>query len=70
MSTQTWRPDTCECVIEEEVVDGEITPGDVISKCSAHSGVADGDLYGVLIGNTDGENKRKNLIHAYLVNEL
>jgi len=70
MSTQTWRPDTCECVIEEEVVDGEITPGDIISKCSAHSGVADGDLYGVLIGNTDGENKRKNLIHAYLVNEL
>ena len=51
-------------------MDGEITPGDVISKCSAHSGVADGDLYGVLIGNTDGENKRKNLIYAYLVNEM
>src|SRR3990172_9164921 len=70
MSTQTWRPDTCGCVIEEDVTDGVISAGDVISKCSLHTDVADGDLYGVLIGNTDGENKRKNLIYAYLVNEM
>ena len=70
MSTQTWHPDTCECVIEENVVDGEVSAGDVLSKCSAHTDVADNDLYGVLIGNTDGENKRKNLIYAHLVNEM
>lgn len=56
-----WRPDTCQCVIEEiyngtEIVGG----GKVVKKCLSHSSVADESLYGVIYSNADGENKRKN----------
>ena len=58
---KTWKPDTCECLMEEiyngtEIVGG----GQVLKKCSAHTSVADNELYGVLYSNPDGENKRKN----------
>ena len=58
---KTWKPDTCECLIEEiyngtEIVGG----GKVLKKCSAHQLVSDNELYGVLYSNPDGENKRKN----------
>lgn len=58
---KTWKPDTCECLIEEiyngtEIIGG----GQVLKKCQAHESVADNDLYGVLYSNPDGENKRKN----------
>ena len=58
---KTWKPDTCECLVEEiyngtEIVGG----GQVIKKCVAHQTVPDNELYGVLYSNPDGENKRKN----------
>ena len=58
---KTWKPDTCECEVEEiyngtEIVNG----GQVLSKCIAHQSVSDTELYGVLYANPDGENKRKN----------
>ena len=62
---QNWRPDTCECSIEEEydrdIPNSEITCSKVIKKCTAHQDIADTDLYGVIYANPDGENKRKNL---------
>ncbi len=64
---RTWKPDTCECHIEE-IYDGNeiIGGGQVLNKCSAHTNVADEDLYGVLYANPDGENKRKNKIDRLL----
>ena len=58
---KTWKPDTCECEVEE-IYSGTtiIGGGQVLKKCVAHISVADGDLYGVLYDNPDGENKRKN----------
>ena len=58
---KTWKPDTCECEVEEiyngtDIVGG----GQVLKKCPAHQTVPDNDLYGVLYSNPDGENKRKN----------
>ncbi len=58
---KTWKPDTCECEVEEIYNGNQIVGGgQVLSKCSAHQSVADEDLYGVLYSNPDGENKRKN----------
>src|SRR3990167_6519310 len=68
---QIWRPDTCECVVEEEWDPDDLTIGcsfkRAISKCISHINVADTNLYGVLYSNPDGENKRKNLVHKYLI---
>jgi len=60
---KTWKPDTCECLVEEiyngaEVIGG----GQVLKKCIVHQGVADDELYGILYSNPDGENKRKNQV--------
>lgn len=60
---KTWKPDTCDCLIEEiyngtEIIGG----GQVLKKCIAHQSVPDNELYGVLYSNTDGENKRKNQV--------
>ena len=60
---KTWKPDTCECLVEEiyncaEIVGG----GQVLKKCIVHQGVADDELYGILYSNPDGENKRKNQV--------
>lgn len=65
---RTWKPDTCECVIEElyngtEIIGG----GQVVKKCAAHSTVLDSELYGVLFANPDGENKMKNQIYRTLL---
>lgn len=65
---KTWKPDTCECVIEEiyngtEIIGG----GQVVKKCVAHDSVPDNELYGVLYSNPDGENKRKNMVHRALL---
>lgn len=65
---KTWKPDTCECVVEEIYNGNEIVGGgQVIKKCLAHTAVADQDLYGVLYANPDGENKRKNQVHRLLL---
>ena len=65
---KTWKPDTCECEVEE-IYNGTqiIGGGQVIKKCIAHTTVPDVDLYGVLYSNSDGENKRKNQILRILL---
>jgi hypothetical protein len=65
-----WKPDTCGCEIEEVYNGTEITGGGaVLHKCTAHTAVADNELYGVLYANPDGENKRKNEIYRILIGE-
>lgn len=63
-----WRPDTCECEVEE-IYEGDTIKGGgvVLNKCTAHASVPDAALYGVLYSNADGENKRKNLIERALL---
>jgi len=64
---KTWKPDTCDCLVEE-IYDGTtiVGGGQVLKKCLAHQSVPDAALYGVLYANTDGENKRKNNIFRAL----
>src|SRR5574341_1420026 len=58
---KTWKPDTCECYVEEIYNGREIIGmGQVLRKCVAHAAVPDNQLYAVLHTNPDGENKRKN----------
>lgn len=74
LTRQNWKPDTCACVVEEEYdrdnPDAAFTCSAVISKCPAHSAVSDANLYGVLYANSDGENKRKNKVHGFMLNNL
>lgn len=60
---KTWKPDTCECLVEE-IYEGTniVGGGQVVRKCEDHSTVPDNELYGVLYANPDGENKRKNQV--------
>jgi len=65
---KTWKPDTCECEVEEVYVGTAIIGGGaVLKKCVAHQSVPDADLYGVLYANPDGENKRKNQVYRVLL---
>lgn len=65
---RTWKPDTCECVVEELYEGSQIVGGgEVLKKCDNHAEVADEDLYGVLYANPDGENKVKNQMHRVLL---
>jgi len=66
---QTWKPDTCKCIIEEafNTETGEITCNQVLYKCDDHEDVSMNEIFGVIYANPDGENKRKNLIHKELV---
>lgn len=62
---RTWEPDTCGCCVEELYTDGvPVGIGQIIRRCDAHAGVADGDLYEVLL---NGENRRKNAIQFHVV---
>lgn len=65
---KTWKPDTCECHVEE-IYDGSVIVGmgRVLRKCEAHRDVPDEELYGVLYANPDGENKRKNIVLRVLL---
>lgn len=65
---RTWKPDTCECHIEE-IYEGSniVGGGQVLNKCAAHASIPDDQLYGVLYANADGENKRKNRIERFLL---
>jgi len=67
---RTLRPDTCECYLELTIVDGEMTDGSPISKCSVHGGVSDGDIYEVILGETSGENRRKNFIFGQITGSM
>ena len=70
MHLQTWKPDTCGCVVVENVPQtGNKTLASVTKKCPAHADVSDADLYGVLYANPDGENKVKNVVMAELMDE-
>lgn len=70
---QNWKPDTCDCYVEEEYdrddPNAVMTCSKVISKCQFHTNVPDDDLYGVLYSNPNGENKVKNLVHKFLLEE-
>lgn len=67
MNIQRWRPDTCECVVDEAVqADGAKTLHKVVRKCTVHGKVADDALYDVLYAGPYGENKRKNMLLARL----
>ena len=44
-----------------------VGPGAVVHKCTAHQGVPDAALYGVLLTNPDGENRRKNRLEKALL---
>lgn len=65
---KTWKPDTCECLVEEIYSGTTITGGgQVLNKCTAHTSVEDEDLYGVLQANFDSEGKRKNGVERILL---
>lgn len=65
---KTWKPDTCNCLVEE-IYNGTniVGGGAVLKKCEDHAGVPDNELYGVLYLNPDGENKRKNQMFRILL---
>jgi len=71
---QNWSPDTCGCKVEEKWDKDDPQAGvsfnKVITKCSAHTSVADEDLFGVLYANSDGENKRKNQVRKLLTEDV
>lgn len=77
-----WKPDTCECVINQVHDDvlnlwsAEETftnkQGKVFEtvRCSAHASINDvEELYGVLYKNPDGENKVKNLMEKHFLED-
>jgi hypothetical protein len=67
---KTWRPDTCECWVEEIYNGAEIIGmGQILKKCTVHQDVLDEELYGVLYTNPDSENKMKNKIHSILLGQ-
>lgn len=65
---KTWKPDTCDCWVEE-IYEGTTIKGggQVLRKCVRHANVPDNELYGVLYSNPDGENKRKNRTEKHLL---
>lgn len=67
---KTWKPDTCDCLVEE-IYEGTtiIGGGQVLRKCPAHQDVSNSELYGILYSNPDSENKRKNIAHRILLGQ-
>lgn len=64
-----WSPDTCGCVIDEDVQPGGgKTFAGIVTKCPVHLTVADADLYDVLYAAPHGENRRKNELEGFLLN--
>ena len=67
---RTWKPDTCDCCVEEVYSGTAITGmGVVVSKCANHAAVPDNQLYGVLHTNSDSEQKRKNKLEAFILSQ-
>lgn len=61
MQLKNWRPDTCECKIEEQVHDnGDCSFSKVLRKCEAHQFIPDNKLYSVIMSSPNSEQKRKN----------
>jgi hypothetical protein len=73
VSEMIWRPDTCGCVLKETHDPEDPSYGvrfaGVVTKCPAHEAIPHTNLYGVVYANPDGENKRKNLVHKFLVED-
>lgn len=65
---RTWKPDTCDCKVEELYNGTQIIGmGQVLNKCPAHQSIPDNELYAVIYTNPDSEQKRKNLFHGHLL---
>ena len=68
---KTWKPDTCNCVIEQTHDPQNPAHGvqfsKVIEKCIAHQNVPDDQLNGVIYANSDSDQKRKNLLMKELL---
>ena len=71
ISTMTWHPDTCKCIIEETHNPEDSLYGvrfsRVISKCPIHLTVPDDQLYDVLYSGVASDQKRKNLLEKRLL---
>lgn len=64
---KTWKPDTCECTVEELYEGTEIIGmGQVVKKCAVHASVPDSELYDTIL---NGENRVKNIMEAEIVND-
>jgi|CXWL01.1.fsa_nt_gi hypothetical protein len=62
---KTWKPDTCDCHVEEIYdLTGIKSMGQVLTKCIVHQTVADADLYDVLLNK---ENRVKNRVYRILL---
>jgi hypothetical protein len=59
-----WKPDTCECHIEEVYEGGQLVGGgQVLQKCAAHASVPDEELYATVLK----ENRAKNYAERALL---
>ncbi len=67
MGKQIWRPDTCGCVIEEDITDGVLKMSRFVEKCEWHSKLDDQAAWDAVYGSDDSEQKRKNTLLNYLV---
>lgn len=62
---KSWKPDTCECHIEEVYSGNTIVGGgQVLYKCPNHTSIPDNELYDVLLNK---ENRPKNRIQSQLM---
>lgn len=69
----TWYPDTCDCVIQFDdnvvLANGRNKVVQIHNQCPAHStpDLADKDAaYDITLG----DNQRKNIMHAHIMNEF
>jgi hypothetical protein len=73
IKTQTWRPDTCGCAIEQrwntDAPHEEPAFVRMIEKCPAHQTLSDARCWAA-VGHPDtGENRRKNYAMGHLLND-
>lgn len=68
---QTWKPDTCDCVIEQTHDPSDPRYGVVFSKfiekCLVHQALSDEDAYGKIYEDFDSEQKCKNMLYGELL---
>lgn len=71
ISLMTWKPDTCDCEIEESHNPADSSYGvkfsKIFSKCPEHQSVSDNDIYDIVYANSDSEQKRKNQLEGHLL---
>ena len=68
---QTWKPDTCDCVIEQTHDPSDPRYGVVFSKfiekCLVHQALSDEDAYGKIYEDFNSEQKCKNILQGELL---